>query len=179
MPAESPQFPNKSVSTIASRQAADGAVRLLARRRKPFPGLRRPFLPDPDSVASSGATGSFFTVRDLGHVRAVGRGRRAAGRGSFPFPLPRRQQLLLLDLPELRHELARRQRIFLTELAGNIMSVGFGHNATARLLRVSPSRLCAWFQAYSRLGRDGLAGSQRVASPMRPAPCKVVIYLTL
>lgn len=179
MPAESDQFSNEPECTDASRQAADGAVISLARRRKPFPSLRRPFLPDPGAAASSGATGSLITERALGHLRAVRRRRRAAGLGTFPFPLPRRQQLLLLDLPDLRKELARRKRVFLTELARNIMGAGFGHNATARLLGISPSRLCTWLQTYRRFGGDGLIGVRKVASAMMPPPCKITIYLVL
>ena len=131
-----------------------------------------------DAPSTSGAHRPSLTVRALPHVPVVKRRRRSA-RAAFPFSLPRGQQLLLLDFPELRRELARRQRILLTQLALAIMSAGFGHNATARLLQVSSSRLCTWLQDYRRSGAAGVQPESRASRLSERNPCKISFHLAL
>jgi hypothetical protein len=96
-----------------------------------------------------------------------------------PFSLPRRLQLALLDCPEIRCELERRRRVFIAEVAIDIMGAGFGLNATARILGVSAGRLCTWCQAYRRSGAAGLRSQSQTALSSRQAPCRFSLFLTL
>lgn len=162
---------SSEATTCGPCQAPDGAVTSLTPRRDLMQGSRRPLFAPDDSPSSRVSRASLITVRSLGHVPAVRRRRRAARLGTFPFALPRRQQLLLLNLPELRDELRRRERQFLTRLAMDLRGAGIGHNAVARLLGVSASRLCVWLQEYRP--------SHRGEHLRRPAACSISVYFRL
>jgi hypothetical protein len=152
---DNPHFPE------ALRRAVTEKCTMSARRREPVWGARRPFL----------------SVRELGHRPA--RRRLSTRPRTFPFSLPRRQQLALLDFPVLRRELARRRRLFLTELGIAIMGAGFSLNAAARLLRVSSARLCVWRQAYRSAGPSGLRSKSQADRSCKQAPCKISFWLAL
>ena len=153
---------NDGFST-ATREAAAQKCTTPARRRESTPDSRRPFL----------------TVRNLRRVPTVKRRRRSTRSWTFPFSLPRRQQLLLLDLPELRLELARRQRLLIAQLALGLMSGGVGLNAAARLLGVSASRLCTWCQSARRIGSPLGETKSRASRLSERTPCKISFYLSL
>jgi hypothetical protein len=150
------------VGLSETRKASDQCTK-PAKRCAPVQGAHRPLL----------------TVRNLNHVPAVKRRRRPARVHTFPFSLPRRQQLALLDFPALRRELEQRRRLFLTELGIAIMGAGFSLNATARLLRVSSARLCVWRQAYSRSGQAGLRSKSQADRSCKQLPCKISFWVAL
>lgn len=147
----------------ATRNAVATKCTVPARRCESASSSRRPFL----------------TVRTLGGVPTVKRRRRSSRARTFAFSLPRRQQLAILDFPELRAELARRQRVLLTQLGLDIMGAGFGLNATARLLGVSASRLCTWFQDYRRSGPTMFRSKAQVSRLSKRTACKISFHLAL
>lgn len=126
-----------------------------------------------------GARRSSFTVRALARPAGPKRRRKSTRAHTFAFSVPRRLQLALLDCPEVRCELARRRRVFLTELAVDITLAGFSLNAAAHILGVSPGRLCTWLQRYRRSGPAGLRSQSQTALSNRQAPCRFSFFLAL
>ena len=169
----------KSISSNEGGQAvsrkASAKCTLLGRRRAPGDDTRRPFLLPSEGTAQAPA----ITVRGLAPQPEQKRRRRSSRPPAFAFSLPRRQQLAMLEFPELQRELAQRRRVFLTELGLCIMGAGFGLNATARILRVSAARLCVWCQAYRRSGASGLRSQSAPVRSCRPAPCRISFFLAL
>ena len=163
----------KSISSSPGGQAvsrkASAECTLLGRRRVSSPGARRPFFLPSEGTAQTPA----ITVRGLAPQPEQKRRRRSSRPPAFAFSLPRRQQLAMLEFPELQRELAQRRRIFLTELGLAVMG------ATARILRVSAARLCVWTQAYRRSGAAGLCSQRKTSRSCKPPPCRVSFFLAL
>jgi hypothetical protein len=162
-------------SSDTSRKAVAANYSLSAGRRALLHGARRPFFrPSEQSIRPP-----VVTVRSLARPAGPRRRRRSARVHVHPFSLPRRLQLALLDCPEIRCELERRRRVFLAEVASDIMGAGFGLNATARILGMSAGRLCVWVKTYRRSGAAGLRSQSQTALSSRQAPCRFSLFLTL
>jgi hypothetical protein len=75
---------------------------------------------------------------------------------SFRVRLPVAEQLLFLNLPVVRRELAWRERVGIVKAALVLIGAGYSLNAAGPLVGMSPSSLSAWLRKYNEFGEDGL-----------------------
>ena len=142
---------------------------MLARRREPIPGSRRPFSSS-WYFPISGAVGLGQTAAWqawIGFLTATAeqcRHRRpAAGGRQFRFLLPLNALGPLTELHQFVSGMELARRAFLCEAALALMSGGIGSHAAALALNVSQGSLFPWLRAYRRAGAKGLLHGGEIA----------------